>query len=1078
MRMSGVGLAVVGMLALMMALAPGGVLANDNGTPTVTTDKLNYQPEETVYINGTGFSSSTTVNITVTRPDGNESSWDVSTDSNGAFSTTYVLDGIKGKYLVLATDGTHEATTFFYDGSRTFDQCKNDTDDDDEKDPCVWINGDIHSGISAYTEGDSVAYRVWMDALLHDTTHTIKIRYDFTKKTSGGFIGLGFDFLTDPDWSEDATSQRCEDIPGPIGGLSASECAGMSQDSEDINSDGFTFSGLTGQNAPLNGQSVSARELPQADRIFVIYGAEITADSAISKVGDPEDDSSSQSEVTITFKVKTGADAACEENQEDDDDDDENCRVNLLFGGHLAKGTSDPGGWGTNRGASDFPGSSLSMRLHKIDGDSSGALNRSIQPDSVIPPGTIKIIKDAIPNDPENFEFDPSWDSTNFFLDDDSDGALPNMRSFDLVFGTYTVTELGPPSPWKLTDISCTDPSGGTSDSGSTATIGLASAETVECKFTNTKAAVIKVDKVTDPSGDSQLFGFNVSWIGSDPDFSLPDGTPVFNSGDLDPGTYYVNETTLAGWDLDLIGCVRTGGSTSTFAIGRFANFLFVNGGSDAFDAGDTAVKIVLAAGETVTCTWTNEEDAVIKVDKVTDPSGDSQLFGFNVSWIGSDPDFSLADGTPVFNSGDLDPGTYYVNETTLAGWDLDLIGCVRTGGSTSTFAIGRFANFLFVNGGSDAFDAGDTAVKIVLAAGETVTCTWTNEEDAVIKVDKVTDPSGDSQLFGFNVSWIGSDPDFSLADGTPVFNSGDLDPGTYYVNETTLAGWDLDLIGCVRTGGSTSTFAIGRFVGGVFQNGGSDAFDAGDTAVKIVLAAGETVTCTWTNEEDAVIKVDKVTDPSGDSQLFGFNVSWIGSDPDFSLADGTPVFNSGDLDPGTYYVNETALAGWDLDLIGCVRTGGSTSTFAIGRFVGGVFQNGGSDAFDAGDTAVKIVLAAGETVTCTWTDEEDAVIKVDKVTDPSGDSQLFGFNVSWIGSDPDFSLADGTPVFNSGDLDPGTYYVNETVLAGWDLDLIGCVRTGGSTSTFAIGRFANFLFVNGPTSGFDPLHTPVKITL
>ncbi|HKZ63549.1 MAG TPA: hypothetical protein VJ400_03800, partial [Thermoplasmata archaeon] len=487
------------MLALMMALAPGGVLANDNGTPTVTTDKLNYQPEETVYINGTGFSSSTTVNITVTRPDGNESSWDVSTDSNGAFSTTYVLDGIKGKYLVLATDGTHEATTFFYDGSRTFDQCKNDTDDDDEKDPCVWINGDIHSGISAYTEGDSVAYRVWMDALLHDTTHTIKIRYDFTKKTSGGFIVLGFDFLTDPDWSEDATSQRCEDIPGPIGGLSASECAGMSQDSEDINSDGFTFSGLTGQNAPLNGQAVSTRELPQADRIFVIYGAEITSDTAITKVGDPEDDPSSQSEVTITFKVKTGADAACEGSG-----NNENCRVNLLFGGHLAKGTSDPGGWGTDRGASAFPGGSLSMRLEEIDGDSSGNLNKSVQPDAVIPPGTIKILKDAIPNDPENFEFDPSWDPTNFFLDDDSDGALPNMRSFVLVFGTYTVAELGPPSPWTLTDITCTDPSGGTTDSGSTATIGLASAEIVECKFTNTKAANIILEKQTNPDGDPE----------------------------------------------------------------------------------------------------------------------------------------------------------------------------------------------------------------------------------------------------------------------------------------------------------------------------------------------------------------------------------------------------------------------------------------------------------------------------------------------------------------------------------------------------------------------------------------------
>src|SRR3989337_1472167 len=98
MKFGGVGTVAVGMFALMIALAPG-AYASDNGTPTVTTDKLNYMPEETVYINGTGFSPSATVNVTVTRPDGNESSWDASTDSNGAFNTTYVLDGIKGKDL-------------------------------------------------------------------------------------------------------------------------------------------------------------------------------------------------------------------------------------------------------------------------------------------------------------------------------------------------------------------------------------------------------------------------------------------------------------------------------------------------------------------------------------------------------------------------------------------------------------------------------------------------------------------------------------------------------------------------------------------------------------------------------------------------------------------------------------------------------------------------------------------------------------------------------------------------------------------------------------------------------------------
>src|SRR3990172_3979027 len=303
MRMSGVGLAAVGMFVLMIGLAPGGVLANDNGTPTVTTDKLNYQPEETVSTNGTGFSSSTTVEITVTRPDGNESSWDVSTDSNGAFNTTYVLDGILGKYTVFATDGTHEPTTFFYDGNRTIDQCQNDTDDDNDKDPCEWITGTIGEGISAYTEGDSVTLRIWMDGLQSGTSHTLTLRYDFTRKTSGGVIVLGYDFLTHPDASEDALSQRCTDIPGPIS-ITVAQCNALSTDDVAITSDLFEFDpSLDAPNDDLEGLAVADREdeLPAADRKFVIFGGNFDGSGdgvgAITKEGNPNTASSSESEL-------------------------------------------------------------------------------------------------------------------------------------------------------------------------------------------------------------------------------------------------------------------------------------------------------------------------------------------------------------------------------------------------------------------------------------------------------------------------------------------------------------------------------------------------------------------------------------------------------------------------------------------------------------------------------------------------------------------------------------------------------------------------------------------------------------
>ena len=69
---------------------------------------------------------------------------------------------------------------------------------------------------------------------------------------------------------------------------------------------------------------------------------------------------------------------------------------------------------------------------------------------------------------------------------------------------------------------------------------------------------------------------------------------PRNNSGDLAAGTYSVSETVPTGWDLTSATC----------------------------DDGSDPASIGLAAGETVTCTFNNQKDAVIIVDKVTDPSG------------------------------------------------------------------------------------------------------------------------------------------------------------------------------------------------------------------------------------------------------------------------------------------------------------------------------------------------------------------------------------------------------------------------------------------------------------------------
>jgi hypothetical protein len=105
--------------------------------------------------------------------------------------------------------------------------------------------------------------------------------------------------------------------------------------------------------------------------------------------------------------------------------------------------------------------------------------------------GTIKIIKDAQPNSPQDFNFTTTGGNSlpsSFFLDDDSNGTLPNTRSWSTHFGTYTVSETAY-LHWILQSIVCTE-SGGHNNStvdvdGRTATIRLEIGETVTCKFTN-----------------------------------------------------------------------------------------------------------------------------------------------------------------------------------------------------------------------------------------------------------------------------------------------------------------------------------------------------------------------------------------------------------------------------------------------------------------------------------------------------------------------------------------------------------------------------------------------------------------
>ena len=104
--------------------------------------------------------------------------------------------------------------------------------------------------------------------------------------------------------------------------------------------------------------------------------------------------------------------------------------------------------------------------------------------------GTITVVKDADPDDAQDFGF--TLDGNAFTLDDDADGTLPSTQSFLVPVGSHSLVEGSNPTGWGLTDLVCSDPTSNTSVSvpNRTATISLAKNETVTCTFTNSASSL------------------------------------------------------------------------------------------------------------------------------------------------------------------------------------------------------------------------------------------------------------------------------------------------------------------------------------------------------------------------------------------------------------------------------------------------------------------------------------------------------------------------------------------------------------------------------------------------------------
>ena len=595
--------------------------------------------------------------------------------------------------------------------------------------------------------------------------------------------------------------------------------------------------------------------------------------------------------------------------------------------------------------------------------------------------GRLRIAKVTVPaGDATSFDYTTTGTgyTTPFSLTDGQTNVSGKLSA-----GTYTAAETVP-SGWTLGTPSCVITGTATTKTFTPITNGvsvaLTAGEDVTCTFTNTKQSKLRIVKETLPDGDATDFTFTpTNWNGGST-FTRADNQAAFVSGALAPGAtiYSTVETVPSGWALTGRACVITGTATTKTKTD------ISNG-----------ISLTLAAGEDVTCTFTNTKQAQLRIVKETNPDGDATAFTFTpTNWNGGST-FTRADNQAAFASGFLAPGAtvYSTAETVPTGWTLTGRACVLTGTATAKTKTD------ITNG-----------VSLTLAPGEDVTCTFTNTKAGSITIIKDAVPD-DAQDFAYtgNITACTSftlDDDGNNANGTSNTKVCTVEAGTYNVAETPVTGWTQTSATC----------------------------DDGSPVTAIAVSAGENVTCTFVNTKQAKLHIVKSTLPDGDVTDFTFTPTNWNSGSTFTRRDNQAAFDSDFLAPGAtvYSTAETVPAGWALTSRSCVLTGTATAKTK-------------TDITDG----ISLTLAPGEDVTCTFTNTKQAQLRIVKETNPDGNTTDFTFTpTNWNGGST-FTRRDNQAAFASGYLTPGAtvYSAAETVPAGWSLTGRACVLTGTATA-------------------------------
>jgi uncharacterized repeat protein (TIGR01451 family) len=444
------------------------------------------------------------------------------------------------------------------------------------------------------------------------------------------------------------------------------------------------------------------------------------------------------------------------------------------------------------------------------------------------------------------------------------------------------------------TTLACTDGDQAV-EIGSDDSVPVASNHHVVCTYTNTrKVGTIELKKAW--VGDAGNVTLNIGTVAGGGQVASKalvgvDGTTDPQS--VDTGTYFVSEsfdspTNAADYDTTL-ACTDNGET--------------IEGGGDN--------GLFVSDGHAIVCMFTNNRLPQVKLVKSLQPSNDDGTFDLSIgeqSFTNSGKGYGDGGTTGFVN---VPQGSAPVvsesghGDASLDDYDSS-VSC------------------------SNEQSGDGTSVDLnALHYGDKVTCTFTNVRRGTIEI--VKHALGGSATFAYTLRQQGDEGStpfqLSASTGSDDSKAFSVSPGDYTVVEAPLAGW-------ANTGLSCST------------GGSQDA--ANPSQATIHIAAGDVVTCTYTNTKLATLIVKKLVDNSngggskapGDFTIHVTQGIELPGSPAPGSSEGTTYAG---LLPGTYKVAEDAVSGYSLTKVeGCLADG-------------------------------SITLEAGQTATCTLTNTSAA---------------------------------------------------------------------------------------------------------